>query len=398
MISKKTEQYIFSNYARYPITLVRGEGTQVWDDTGKRYLDFLSGIACTPLGHCHPAITKAIVEQAQTLLHTSNLYYTQPAAELAASLVQHGGLEKVFFCNSGAEANEAAIKLARKYQYYLGKKNKYTILSAAHSFHGRTLATLAATDKASIKEGFAPLPEGFISRDWEDAQAFCDAIDETIAAVLIEPIQGESGVHVASAAFLEQVRIACDKVGALLIFDEVQCGVGRTGYLFAYQYYGVKPDMITLAKGLANGLPIGALCATENAAAGFKVGDHGSTFGGNLVACRAAQALVDVLLQEHYLPRIQILSTFLFAQLHALQKKYPAQIRAIRGVGLMVGIEVESHAKEILTFCREEGLLVNVAGENVLRLLPPYIITEAEIEQAAGVLGHAFSKIVSYRK
>jgi acetylornithine/N-succinyldiaminopimelate aminotransferase len=390
---EKTQQYIFNNYARYPITLVRGKGTQVWDDTGKVYLDFLSGIACTPLGHCHPAITKAIIAQAQTLLHTSNLYYTPPAAELAASLVQHGGLNKVFFCNSGAEANEAAIKLARKYQYYLGKKNKHTILSAAHSFHGRTLATLAATDKAGIKEGFAPLPEGFISRDGKDAKAFCDAIDETIAAVIIEPIQGESGVHVASAAFLEQVRIACDKVGALLIFDEVQCGVGRTGHLFAYQYYAVKPDIITLAKGLANGLPIGALCATENAATGFKAGDHGSTFGGNLVSCRAAQVLLDVILQENYLPRIQSLSTSLFTQLHALQKKYPASISEIRGVGLMVGIEVQSHAREILTFCQKEGLLINLAGENVLRLLPPYIITEEEIAQAVGILERAVAQI-----
>jgi acetylornithine/N-succinyldiaminopimelate aminotransferase len=390
MITEKTHQHIFSNYGRYPLTLVRGEGAYVWDENGKKYLDFLSGIACTPLGHCHPAITKAVTEQLNTLLHTSNLYYTSPAAELAECLTKNGGLDKVFFCNSGAEANEAAIKLVRKYQWYLGKKNKNIILSATHSFHGRTLGALTATGKPSIQEGFEPLPMGFKCLDWGDTDVFCAAINDNVAAVILEPIQGESGIHVASKAFLEAVRIACDKAGALLIFDEVQCGVGRMGHLFAYQYYDVKPDIITLAKGLANGLPIGAVCATSNAASGFKAGDHGSTFGGNLVSCKAALTLLNILLNENYLSHVKKLGVLLLARLQSLQAKYPKQIKEVRGVGLMVGMEVTDNAKTILEDCREKGLLINVAGENTLRLLPPYIISEQDVEKAVEILESAF--------
>lgn len=390
MTIEKTQHYIFQNYARYPLTLVRGEGAYVWDDNGKRYLDFLSGIACTPLGHCHPAITKAITEQANTLLHTSNLYYSTSPAELAEYLVKHGGLDRVFFCNSGTEANEGAIKLARKYQWYLGHKNKTTIISAIDSFHGRTMGALTATGKPSIKEGFGPLLAGFKQLDWDDVDAFCAAIDEDTAAVILEPIQGESGVHVASKSFLEAVRTACDEVGALLIFDEIQCGVGRTGHLFAYQYYGVKPDIITLAKGLANGLPIGVVCASERAATGFKAGDHGSTFGGNLVSCAAALALLRVLLDENYLAHVQKLSAIFSTRLQALQKQHPEKIKEIRAVGLMIGVEVTDDDKAILAACREKGLLINVAGDKTLRILPPYIATEAEVNMAMDILGDCF--------
>lgn len=393
MATEKTKEYLFSNYNRYPITLTHGEGAYVWDEQGNKYLDFLSGIACTPLGHANPEITAAITQQAQRLTHTSNLYYTNPSAELAKSLVAHGGLDKVFFCNSGAEANEAAIKLARKYQWRKNNKEQFTILSATHSFHGRTLATLAATGKPALHEGFTPLPSGFKYLDWNNTAEFCAAIDHTIAAVLLEPIQGEGGIHVASKEFLQAVRAACDKVGALLIFDEIQCGVGRTGHLFAYQYYGVQPDIITLAKGLANGLPIGAVCAKKSIADALQPGDHGSTFGGNPISCSAASIVINTLVAPGYLEHIQQLSDFLLEHLNILQHQYPQHIKEIRGVGLMIGIELTCDAKAVLTHCQAMGLLLNVTTDNVLRLLPPYLITEKDIEHATIVLGEALRQI-----
>lgn len=386
LIADKTHQYIFSNYARFPITLTRGEGAYVWDTDNNQYLDFLSGIACTPLGHCHPQITQAIMAQANTLLHTSNLFYTSPGAELAECLVKNGGLDKVFFCNSGTEANEAAIKLARKYQWDAGHPEKHVILSATHSFHGRTLGALAATAKPSIQQGFGPMPEGFKYADWQDADAFCRAIDASVAAVILEPIQGESGVHVMSKNFLQRVRSLCDQTNTLLIFDEVQCGIGRTGHLFAYQYYGVKPDIITLAKGLANGLPIGAVCAHEKAAGAFKPGDHGSTFGGNPVSCKAAVTVLTILQQENLLTQVKQRSEYLLAELQRLHKKYPQLIKEVRGVGLMIGIELTVAVKPLLSYCQDHGLLLGASGENVIRLLPPYVITEEHIARAVAVL------------
>ncbi len=377
---------VFNTYARYPITLVKGEGAYVWDIHGKKYLDFLSGISCTSLGHCHPTITAAIIKQAQTLLHTSNLYYSPPSIELAKFLIEHGGLDKIFFCNSGAEANEAAIKLARKYHWRKGAKNKNVILSVDHSFHGRTFAALTATAKPAIQEGFAPLPLGFKYEDWDDIHKFCQAIDENVAAVIIEPIQGEGGIHVAPPGLLEAVRTACDKTGALLIFDEVQCGLGRTGELFAYQYFKVKPDIITLAKGIANGLPLGAMCATEQAATGFALGDHGTTFGANPVSCSAAFANLTTLIDDHYLAKIKQLSAYLLASLQNLQKKYPQAIKEIRGVGLMIGVELSVDAKKVLQHCQESGLLANVTADNVLRLLPPYVIEKSDIDFAVDVI------------
>lgn len=388
----QSQQYLFNTYARYPLTLVRGQGAYVFDHQGKKYLDFLSGIACTPLGHCHPAVTQAILEQAQTLLHSSNLYYTAPSAELAQFLIQHGALDKIFFCNSGAEANEGAIKLARKYQWMQGKSTQSTILSASHSFHGRTLAALAATAKPSIQTGFAPLPQGFKYADYENIASFCATIDSSVAAVILEPIQGESGIRVMQPEFLQAVRLACDKVGALLIFDEIQCGIGRTGQLFAYQHYDVKPDIITLAKGLANGLPIGAICATDTVAAAFQPGDHGSTFGGNPVACRAALATLKTLIEQDYLKQVQKLSDQLFRRLTGLQAKYP-QIKEVRGIGFMVGIELNQNAMPVLAYCQDKGLLINVAAERVIRLLPPYIIQEEELAFACDCLEGALEKL-----
>lgn len=385
---EKTKQYIFNTYARYPITLVRGEGVHLWDTDGKKYLDFLGGIACTPLGHCHPVVTQAIIHQAQTLVHASNLYYTEPAAQLAQWLVEHGGLDKLFFCNSGAEANEAAIKFARKYQWH-HKNNKNVILSAAHSFHGRTLGALSATAKPSIQIGFGPLPAGFKHLNWQDIDAFCSAIDDTVAAVILEPIQGESGVYPAKLELLQAVRAKCDETGALLIFDEIQCGVGRTGHLFAYEYYSVKPDMITLAKGLANGLPIGAVCATQVIANTLNPGDHGTTFGANPISCQAALATLHTLLNENYLNHVQKMSRYLLSQLKQLQQKYPQYIREIRGTGLMIGIELSIEAPKILTYCQQQGVLFNTIGQHIIRLLPPYIISEADIDSLISTLSKA---------
>ncbi len=389
---EQTHEYIFSTYARYPIALIRGEGAYVWDIQGKKYLDLLSGIACTPLGHCHPAVTEAIIQQAQTLLHTSNLYYTAPGAALAECLVQHGGLDKVFFCNSGAEANEAAIKLARKYHSQHGHPQKSVILSAAHSFHGRTLGALAATAKPAIQNGFGPLPTGFKHADWQDVSHFCAAITDDVAAVILEPIQGESGIHPAAPELLAAVREKCQQTGALLIFDEVQCGVGRTGHLFAYQHYQIEPDIVTLAKGLANGLPIGAVCASKTIAQAFAPGDHGSTFGANPVSCQAALAVLNTLLTENYLPHIQKLSHYLFQNLHELQQQYPNYIRQIRGIGLMLGIELSIEAKPILAYCQAQGILFNVVGNHIIRLLPPYVISENDIDIFIEVLDSALEQ------
>jgi len=379
-------KYVMNTYNRYPIAIVRGDGVKAWDAEGKEYLDFLGGIAVNVLGHCHPAVVKAIISQAKELVHTSNLYYTQPAAELAELLVLNGGLDKVFFCNSGAEANEGAIKLARKYQWRKGYREKYRIIAATHSFHGRTLGTLAATDKAEIQEGFGPLPSGFQMIDWNDTQSFLNSIDETTAAVLLEPIQGEGGIHPASHDFLKEVRAACDKVGALLIFDEIQCGMGRCGTLFAYESFCVKPDIITLAKGIASGLPLGALCATGAVADAFAPGDHGTTFGANPIATAAALATLKMLIEENYPQKAALMGTYLMDKLRHLQKKYPQAIAEIRGKGLMIGVELKIDGKSVLSACHSQGLLANITAGNVLRFLPAYTITKEDADKAVSIL------------
>lgn len=380
------DNYLMNTYRRYPIAVVKGEGTKVWDADGKEYLDFLGGIAVNVLGHCHPAVVEAIITQVKELVHISNLYYSKPAAELAQLLVLNGGLDKVFFCNSGAEANEGAIKLARKYQWRRGHKEKYKIITATHAFHGRTLAALAATDKPEIQEGFGPLPEGFHAIEWNDIKNFTSHIDEKTAAVLLEPIQGEGGIYPATEEFLKQVRAACDETGALLIFDEIQCGIGRTGTLFAYENFDVKPDIITLAKGIANGLPLGAVCATLSVADAFQPGDHGTTFGANPVATAAAFATLQVLISENYPHRIALMGAYFLDKLHQLQMKYPQAITEVRGKGLMIGIELNIEGKTVLNACHSEGLLANITAENVLRFLPAYTITKEEVDKAVDIL------------
>lgn len=377
-------QYLFQNYARYPLTLVRGEGVYVWDDADKKYLDFLGGIACLPLGYNPKKVIDALVQQAHKIMHTSNLYFSPPSIELAQWLVQQGGLDRVFFCNSGTEANEAAIKLARKYQYRQGKAHKIKIISAEHSFHGRTFAALAATGKKSIQEGFGPMPAGFIHASWDDADAFCELIDTDVAAVILEPIQGEGGIYVAPYEFLQKVRARCDAVDALLIFDEIQCGIGRTGTLFAYEHFAVKPDIITMAKGIASGLPLGVVCAVDHIAQALKPGDHGTTFGGNPVSCQAAL----ITLQEivALLDHVRTISAYLFQGLRQLQHEFPQLIKEIRGAGLMIGMSLSIDAAQVLNACQAKGLLLNVTAQNVLRFLPPYIISKADVDETIHIL------------
>jgi acetylornithine/N-succinyldiaminopimelate aminotransferase len=385
-----TEQHILKTYGRLPLTLTTGNGAYVKDSNGKEYLDFLTGIACTPLGHQHPRIIDAIINQAKKILHTSNLYHHASSANLAAYLTQHGGLDKVFFCNSGTEANEAAIKLARKYHWRNNNKNKTQILSAERSFHGRTFASLSATAKPAFHEGFQPLAQQFHYADPTNTEVFCAKINDNTAAVLLEPIQGEGGVYPLEKSFLQAVRKKCDETGALLIFDEVQCGIGRTGELFAWQYYDVKPDIITLAKGLGNGLPIGAVCVTDKASIGLQPGDHGTTFGGNPVSCEAALTVLKTIVEDNLLDKVKENSALLFGKLTELQQKYPAKIKQVRGVGLMIGIQVTTDdALKILNYCQDKGLLVNVASGNVIRLLPPYIINKQDIDKAVGILEEA---------
>jgi len=382
-------KYLMNTYRRYPFAITQGKGVKVWDAEGKEYLDFLGGIAVNVLGHCHPAVIEAIITQAKELIHISNLYYTKTAVMLAEMLVLNGGLDKVFFCNSGAEANEGAIKLARKYQYRKGRQEKYKILTAAHAFHGRTLAALSATHKPEIQEGFGPLPIGFQSIDWKETQTFLSCIDETTAAVLLEPIQGEGGIHLLPQDFLVQVRKACDEVDALLIFDEIQCGMGRTGNLFAYESFGVKPDIITLAKGIASGLPLGAICATAPVAEAFQPGDHGTTFGANPIAAAAALATLQELIQGNYPQKAALMGSYLMDKLHQLHRKYPHAIAEVRGKGLMIGVEFKIDGQSVLDACHSYGLLANITAGNVLRFLPAYTITHEDVDKAIDILDKA---------
>ena len=387
------EAHIMTTYGRYPIALVKGEGVRAWDADGKEYLDFLGGIAVNLLGHCHPAVVQAIAEQAGKLMHCSNLYYTEPSAELADLLVANGGLGKVFFCNSGAEANEGAIKLARKYQWRKGLTQKHKIVSASHSFHGRTLGALTATAKPEIQEGFGPMPAGFVYAEFGSIEALKAMVDADTAAVILEPVQGEGGIHLASPEYLAQVRALCDATGALLIFDEIQCGLGRTGHFFAYQGLGVTPDIITLAKGLGGGLPIGAICATAEAASGFKPGDHGTTFGANPVSCAAALATTKTVLSAGLVAHAGEMGDYLVAKLQGLRAKYPKLVKEVRGAGLMVGMELTVPGAPVLAKCHELGLLANVTAGTVLRMLPPYVITANDVDRAVEIVDQALASV-----
>lgn len=379
------QQYVMNTYGRFPIAPVKGKGSYLWDADGKEYLDFVGGIAVCILGHSNDELNQALQEQARQLWHVSNLYWIKPQVELAQKLAQASGLDRVFFCNSGAEANEAALKLARKY-FYRKNEDRYEYIVFKDSFHGRTLATLTATGQDKYHQGFAPLPAGFHYAEYNDLASVEKLVGEHTAAILVEPIQGEGGIRPATPGFLSGLRTICNREGCLLIFDEVQCGMGRTGQLFAFQSYGIKPDIFTMAKGLGGGFPIGAMVASEEAASGFAPGDHASTFGGNPLATAVANKVMDLVTPPAFLKQVEEMGQYLASCLQGLRDQ---RIVAVRGRGLMLGIEFDREISELVKICLEKGLLLLGAGAKVLRFVPPLTINRTEINQAVGILKQA---------
>jgi acetylornithine aminotransferase/acetylornithine/N-succinyldiaminopimelate aminotransferase len=375
----KTEKYIFSTYTRSPVVITRGEGMKVWDSEGKEYLDFVSGIAVLNLGYFHPRVTDAIQQQSKILVHVSNLFYSEPQIKLAELLVTNSFADKVFFCNSGAEANEAAIKLSRKVFKDKGEAGRYEIITMENSFHGRTMATLSATGQKKFHHGFEPLLNGFTYVPFNNPQAVEEAISDTTCAVMVEPIQGEGGVNCPSPDYLKNLRSICDRHGLLLIFDEVQVGMGRTGKLFAYQHYGVEPDIMTLAKALAGGMPMGAMLAKEECASSFSPGTHASTFGGNPLSSAAGVAAFEALIQDRILENCQNMGEYFHSQLVSLRGKHPC-ITKVKGKGLILGIEINFEGTEIAEECVKRGILINCTMGNTLRFLPPLIIKKKEVD------------------
>jgi len=377
-------------FKRTPVTLVRGKGMKVWDDTGKEYLDFVAGIAVTSLGHCHPVLVNALTKQAATLIQTSNLYYTIPQLQLAELLVKTSCLDRVFIGNSGAEAVEGAMKLARRYGK-LKLDGAYEIITTHESFHGRTLATTAATGQNKFQEPYTPLPTGFVNVPFNDVEAIKKATTRLTCAVMLEPIQGEGGVNVPDDDYLRKVRAWCDEKGLLLILDEIQTGIGRTGSLYAYQQYGVEPDIMTLAKGLGGGVPIGAFLAKE-AACVFKQGEHGSTFGGNPLVCAAGYAVLSYIIDNHIPGHVQKVGSYLYDGLVNLAGKYDA-ITGVRGKGLLLALGLKDEiSADLVLKCMEKGLLVNNVKPDALRLMPPLVVTEKEIRKALDILDKVFKE------
>lgn len=372
-------------FARYQIVLDHGEGVYVYDTHGKKYIDFLGGIAVNVLGHNHPALVKAVAEQAGKMIHCSNLYYTQVQADAAEKLTKLSGFGKVFFGNSGAEANEGAIKVARKYAHTISP-DKSQIITALHSFHGRTLATLTATGQPKYQEGFGPLPAGFDYVEYNNIEALEKMMSENTAAVMLEPIQGEGGVHVPTAEYLKKVRALCDKYNAVLIFDEIQTGIGRTGEFFAYDKFGVKPDVVTLAKGLAGGVPIGAFITSDKIADVLHAGDHGSTFGGNPLACAAADVVLATVGNEAFLKHVEEMGYYMKSRLEAIKAKFPTLVKEVRGVGLILGMEINKPGRDIVNACLEKGSIINCTAGNVLRFVPPLIVEKEHIDEVCDIL------------
>ena len=387
-----SEKYVAHTYARYPIVLVKGKGTRVWDVEGKEYLDFVSGLAVCNLGHCHPKVVKAIQDQAETLIHVSNFYYIEPQIRLASLLCQQSFADKAFFCNSGAEANEGAMKLARKYAKEKMEGDRYEIITMERSFHGRTFATLTATAQEKFHKGYAPLMPGFKYVPFDDPGAVRAAIDSKTCAVMVEPIQGEGGVNCPSEGYLKALREICDEEGILLIFDEVQVGMGRTGRLFAYENWGVEPDILTLAKSLAGGVPIGALLIGKDIAESFQPGDHASTFGGNPLATAAGVAAVTALLEEGLLGNCQKVGNYFLARLEEMRGKFPF-IQNVRGKGLILGMELKMEGGSIVKEMMKRGFLINCTMGNVLRFLPPLIVTREEVDQLVDALEETFREL-----
>lgn len=369
-----------ATYKRSPVVFSRGKGCTLWDTEGRSYLDFVAGIAVCNLGHSHPAVSKALSKQADTLVHVSNLYYTIPQTELAAWLVAHSFADKVFFCNSGAEANEAAIKLARKFFKDKGEPDRYRIISMNQSFHGRTFGTLSATGQDKIKQGFSPILEGFDFVPFNDFQAVLEKIGASTCAILLEPVQGEGGVRSADPEFLRKVRRLCDEMGILLIFDEIQTGIGRTGKLFAYEHFEVEPDIMTLAKALANGLPIGAMLAKEFVAAAFVAGSHASTFGGTPLVTAASLSVLKTLDRENIIGHCAEVGRFFKERLLELKSRHDSVVD-VRGLGLLLGMELNTDGLPLVQACMEKGFVINCVQGNTLRFIPPLIVQQDQIDR-----------------
>lgn len=386
------DRFMFNTYKRYPVVLVRGKGCKVWDENGKEYLDFVAGIAVCALGHSSPIVTKALEEQSKRLVHVSNLFYTVPQIELAQFLVEHSFADRVFFCNSGAEANEAAIKLARRYanKRFGGKRN--IIISMEGSFHGRTMATLSATGQKKIQDGFDPLLQGFRFVPFNDLDALEKAIDDSVYAVMLEPIQGEGGVICPDEGYLREVRRLCDKWDIVMILDEVQVGCGRTGRFFAYEHYGIKPDIVTLAKAMANGLPIGAMLSSEKFADSFGPGTHASTFGGTPLVTAVSLAVLKSIYEDGWLENCKNMGGYLKQGLMDLQNRYPF-VKEVRGKGLILGMELDVPGAEIVNRCLDMGFIINCVQDKVLRFLPPLIISSSEIDQLLDTMDKTFRKV-----
>ena len=385
-----SNEVIAQTYGRLPIVLVRGEGCKLWDAEGKEYLDFVAGIGVCNLGHCHPKVVQAIRDQAGKLLHVSNLYHIEPQIQLAQLLVKHSFADRVFFCNSGTEANEAAIKLARKFSQDHYGPNRYEIIALAKSFHGRTLASLSATGQEKYHKGFEPLMPGFKFVEQNDLAAMEAAITDSTCALLVEPIQAEGGVNFPGDRYLQDLRRLCDQRKILLLFDEVQVGMGRTGKLFAYEHYGITPDIMTLAKGLAGGVPIGAMLAREEVAKSFSPGTHAATFGGNPLSTAAGVAALRVTLEDGILENCNQSGAHFIKKLQELKKKYPF-IQEIRGKGLMVGMECSREVKGTVNECLKKGFLINCVSDTIMRFVPPLIIRPAEIDRLIATLDEIFS-------
>ena len=389
---KLTNKHVAQTYGRYPIGLVRGKGTSVWDASGKKYIDFVAGLAVDNLGHCHPNVVSAIRKQAGRLLHVSNLYHIEPQSQLAAELTRLSFADKFFFCNSGTEANEAAIKLARRWFYDNGQPKRFEIITMKDSFHGRTMASLSATAQKKIHTGFKPLLPGFKYVPFNDIAALKKTITKKTCAVLIEPIQGEGGVNLAQETYLKILRKTCNEKGILLIFDEIQTGFGRTGHLFAYERHKIKPDIITLAKALGGGIAIGAMGSTNKIIKSFTPGTHGATFGGNPLACAASLASLKTLSKKGFLEKSSATGDYFLKQLYRLKDNFSV-IREVRGVGLMLAVELNQPGAEVVTNCMKEGLLINCIQQNTIRFLPPLIITRKEIDFLIRILSKIFSKM-----
>ncbi|MBN1276109.1 MAG: aspartate aminotransferase family protein [Deltaproteobacteria bacterium] len=386
------DRYMFQTYSRLPVTLVRGDGCRVWDEDGREYLDFISGIAVCALGHSSPLVTGVLEEQSRKLIHVSNLFYTRPQAELSQLLVENSFADRVFFCNSGAEANEAAIKLARRYANEKYENQRHVIISMENSFHGRTMATLSATGQKKIQAGYDPLLQGFKFVPFNDIDRLDEAMDESVCAVIMEPLQGEGGIVCPQSGFLKDVRRLCAERHALLIFDEVQVGMGRTGRLFCHEHYGVTPDIMTLAKALGNGLPVGAMLSTEDISRSFGPGSHATTFGGTPLVTAVSLAVLKSLIHDGWIEHCRDVGEYFQGGLQDLRRKY-GFVKDVRGLGLILGMELDRPGAPVVAECLEEGFLINCVQDKVLRFIPPLIISKKEIDLLLDTLDRVLNNL-----